>query len=98
MSKISEILKKVILWLLASGRMEFLIELARRVVSRLEHRDDLDSEAKREQAREEIKKKIRETGRQFTNHMINLAIELALTEFRNEDDDTTKEDSQNPNG
>jgi len=82
MSELSSILKKIILWLLASGRMDFLIELAKKVVSRLEHRDDLDSDEKRKQARDEIKKKIKETGHLFTEHMINLAIELALIEFR----------------
>ena len=84
MSQLSEVLKKVLLWLLANGRMEFLLDLAKRVVSRLENRDDLDSDEKRNLARDEIKKKIRDEGRNFTNHMINLAIELALIEFREE--------------
>lgn len=91
MSRASELLKRIIFWILTSGKMEFLIDLARRVVSRLEHRDDLDSESKRQKAREEIRNKIREAGREFTNHMINLAIELALIEFRNELDKGTDE-------
>ena len=86
MSQLSSLLKKIILWLLGSGRMEFLIELAKVVVSKLEHRDDLDSGEKRKQARDEIRKKIHEAGKDFTEHMINLAIELALIEFRSENE------------
>jgi hypothetical protein len=82
MSQLSSILKKIILWLLESGKMEFLIDLAKKVVARLENRDDLDSDEKRKLAKDEIMKKIRSSGREFTQHMINLAIELALIEFR----------------
>ncbi|MBU1024181.1 hypothetical protein KKB99_07860 [bacterium] len=82
MSTLSKIFKKIILWLLGDGRIEFLLDLARKVVQRLENHDDLDSETKREKAKEEIREKLKHLGKNFSSHMINLAIEMALIEFR----------------
>ena len=86
MSVLSKIIKKIIMWILGNGRIEFLLEIARKVVSRLNHHDEMDSEEKRMEAKREIREKLKELGRDFSNHMINLAIEMALIEFREEID------------
>lgn len=82
MSSISKLLKRVILWLLGNGRMEFLLEVASRVVMRIANRSNLSSEEKRQAAIDEINKRLKDFNREYSKHLINLAIELALIELK----------------
>jgi hypothetical protein len=82
MSKLSKVLKKVILWLLGNGSIEYILEIAREIVASLESNDDLDSDEKRKQAFREIRAKLKELGKGFSSQMIYLAIELALSAIR----------------
>ena len=82
MSTLSKLFKKIILWLLGNGKIEFLLEIARKVVLGLDSHDDLDPDGKRKKAKEEIREKLKDLGKDFSSHLINLAIEMALVEFR----------------
>ena len=84
MSKISSFLKRIILWMLGNGKFEFLIEVAKNIVLRLDNRDDLSSRERQKEANRQIREKLKEMGKSFSSHLINLAIELALVELREE--------------
>jgi hypothetical protein len=84
MSKLSTLLKRVILWMLGSGKIEFLLDVASKVVSRISNRENLNPEEKRKAAIDEIRQKLRDLGKEYSSHMINLAIELALVELKEE--------------
>ena len=86
MSKLSKVLKKIILWLLGNGSIEYILEIAREIVEPLEGNTDMDSEEKRKQAFREIRSKLKELGRDFSSQMIYLAIELALAALREQAD------------